>query len=72
VAVNGREFSPDVWKAAVKATTSSFNPITVLVKQAGYFQSLALNYHGGPKYPHLERIPGTTDMLVQIMSPHTK
>jgi predicted metalloprotease with PDZ domain len=72
VAVNGREFSPDVWKAAVKATTASYAPTSVLVKQAGYFQTLTLNYRGGPKYPHLERIPGTTDMLVKIMSPRAK
>ncbi|HLI97497.1 MAG TPA: hypothetical protein VKT72_15615 [Candidatus Baltobacteraceae bacterium] len=70
VAVNGREFSPDVWKRAVKATTASFTPITVLIKQAGYYQSLTLSYHGGAKYPHLVRIPGTTDMLVKIMAPH--
>jgi hypothetical protein len=70
MAVNNREFSPDIWKAAVKATSASFTPITVLIKQAGYYQSLTLNYHGGAKYPHLERIPGTTDMLVQIMTPH--
>jgi len=31
---------------------------------------LSLNYHDGLKYPHLERIPGTTDMLSEIMAPH--
>ncbi len=70
VAVNGREFSPDVWKRAVKATTASFSPISVLIKQAGYYQTMTLKYHGGAKYPHLERISGTTDMLVKIMTPH--
>jgi predicted metalloprotease with PDZ domain len=72
MAVNNREFSPDVWRSAVKATTASFTPMNVLVKQAGYYQSITLNYHGGLKYPHLERLPGTTDMLVEIMSPHAK
>jgi predicted metalloprotease with PDZ domain len=70
VAVNGREYSPDVWHRAVKETSANFNPIDVLVKQAGYFQTLSLHYHGGAKYPHLVRIAGTADMLTSIMSPH--
>jgi predicted metalloprotease with PDZ domain len=72
VAVNGRAFSADVWHAAVKATTASFKPIDVLVDQDGYYHDIILNYRGGAKYPHLERIKGTTDMLTAIMRPHAK
>jgi predicted metalloprotease with PDZ domain len=72
VAVNDRSFTPDVWRAAVKATSASFGPMDVLVSQNGYFHDIMLQYHGGAKYPHLVRIPGTVDMLALIMQPHAK
>ena len=72
VAMNGREFTPDAWASAVAATSASFSPIALLVKQNGYFQNVTLNYRGGAKHPHLVRIPGTTDMFAQIMRPHAK
>ncbi|MHB8462939.1 MAG: M61 family metallopeptidase [Vulcanimicrobiaceae bacterium] len=72
VAVNDRAFTPAVWRAAVKATSSSFAPITVLVDHGGFYQELTLKYRGGAKYPHLVRIPGTVDMFADIMRPHAK
>ncbi len=72
VAINDREFTPDAWSAAIKATSAGFNPIAVLVKHAGYYQNMTLNYRGGAKHPHLVRIPGTADMFADIMRPHAK
>jgi len=31
-----------------------------------------VNYHGGEKYPELERIPNTPDMLGEIIKPMAK
>ena len=72
VAVNDRQFSPDVWKAAIKSTSSSFAPMRLSVEQDGFYKEMTLRYHGGAKHPHLERIPGTVDMLTLIMEPHAK
>jgi predicted metalloprotease with PDZ domain len=72
VAVNDREFTPEVWYAAVKATSSSFAALRLVVEQDGYYRDLTVHYHGGARYPHLERIKGTTDMLALIMRPHAK
>ena len=72
VALNDRAFTPAAWRAAIKATSSSFNPIDVLVNHAGYYQDVPLRYHGGAKHPHLVRIPGTVDMFADIMRPHAK
>jgi len=72
IAINNREFTPDAWNAAVAATSASFSPIAVLVKQNGSFQNITLNYRGGAKHPHLVRIRGAADMLAQIMRPHAK
>jgi predicted metalloprotease with PDZ domain len=69
-AVNGRTFSHKVWNDTLKASDSSTSAIALLVKQGQYFQTIALGYHGGLKYPHLVRLPGTVDMLSSIMAPH--
>lgn len=70
VAVDGRQFSSDVWNEAVGGATASNAPIELIVDQGGWYSRIALDYHGGLKYPHLERLPGTVDMLSQIMAPH--
>ncbi|MBV8283419.1 MAG: M61 family peptidase [Candidatus Eremiobacteraeota bacterium] len=72
VSINDREFTPDAWHAAIKATSSSFAPLRITVEQDEYFKELVLHYHGGLKYAHLQRIPGTTDMLTLITQPHAK
>jgi hypothetical protein len=33
---------------------------------------VTLNYHGGERYPHLERVSGTPDRLDDILKPMTK
>jgi predicted metalloprotease with PDZ domain len=72
VAIDGRAFTPDLWAEAIKATSASFSPIRVLIENDGYYSTLVLHYHGGAKYPHLVRIPGTYDMLSDIMRPHAR
>lgn len=67
VAVNNRAWKPEVLKAAVKEAKSGTAPITLLVKKGNVFRTIALDYHGGLRYPHLERIPGTRDRLESIL-----
>ncbi len=70
VAVNGRKFSAPVWKTEMNAAKTSKAPIRLLVNHGSYFETVLLDYHDGLKYPHLVRLPGTKDMLAQIMRPH--
>jgi predicted metalloprotease with PDZ domain len=72
VAINDREFTPDAWRAAIKATSTNFAPIVLLVNHSGFYQDITLTYTGGLKYPHLVRIGGTVDMLGDIVKPHAK
>jgi predicted metalloprotease with PDZ domain len=69
IAVNDREFSPKIWTEAIADAKGSTTPIELRVKQGTWYSRIALNYHDGVKIPHLERIPGTTDMLSEIMQP---
>lgn len=68
-AVNGIEFGPDVLLRAIVAAKSNDGPITLLVKNQGWFVSYAVDYHGGLKYAHLERRRGAPDYLSEIISP---
>jgi hypothetical protein len=38
----------------------------LLVNDGDHLNTVTLNYTGGLKYPHLERIPGTPDRLGPI------
>ena len=68
VAVNNRVFKPEVLKAAVKAAKDGKEPIQLLVKKGNVLRTISLDYHGGLRYPRLERIPGTKDRLEGIYS----
>ncbi len=72
LAVDGQQFSTDVLEYAVKRAVHSGAPISFITTQNGWYQTLSLDYHGGMRYPHLEQIPGTTDMLAAITAPHAK
>jgi predicted metalloprotease with PDZ domain len=69
VAVNNRAYKGEVLKAAVKAARDGKSPIDLLVKQGANYRTIALDYHGGLRYPHLERIAGSPDRLATILKP---
>ncbi|HKV96322.1 MAG TPA: M61 family peptidase [Gammaproteobacteria bacterium] len=69
VAVNGRAFTPEVFREAIREAKGSAEPIKLLVKDLTYYQTYAVDYHGGLRYPHLERVAGTRDYLDQIIAP---
>ncbi len=70
VAVDARTFSPKVLDEAIKAAEHRSAPIEVIVKRNDIFRTVSIDYHGGLRSPHLERIPGTTDGLSAIVAPH--
>jgi predicted metalloprotease with PDZ domain len=72
LAVNGQQFSSDVIEYAVKLAQHSPSAIALITTQTGWYQTLSLDYHDGIRYPHLERIPGSADMLAAIAAPHAK
>ena len=51
---------------AVLAAHHSGPPLRLLVSGGDVFREVTFDYHGGPRYPHLERIDGTPDELTPI------
>jgi predicted metalloprotease with PDZ domain len=69
VAVNGRSYSPEMLREAVKTNSDGKHPIELLVKSGDYYKTVKIDYRDGLRYPHLARIEGTPDRLTQILSP---
>jgi predicted metalloprotease with PDZ domain len=67
VAVNGREFSADVLRDALKTGKASKEPLELLVENADYYKTYKIDYHEGEKYPHLVRDEAKPDTLSEIM-----
>jgi predicted metalloprotease with PDZ domain len=67
VAVNGRRFSPDVLREALKAAKNGSAPIELLVENTDYYKTYKIDYHGGEKYPHLVRDDSKPDLLTEIL-----
>jgi predicted metalloprotease with PDZ domain len=68
IAVNGRKFSPDVLQAAIDAAKDPSRSIELITVSDDEYRTIAIDYHGGDRYPHLERVAGTPDLLASIMA----
>ena len=67
VAVNGRRFSAEVLRDAVKATKNNSTPLELLVENTDYYKTYKIDYHGGEQYPHLVRDDSKPDLLTEIL-----
>jgi predicted metalloprotease with PDZ domain len=70
VAVNGRKFSSDVLKDAIKAAPSTKGPLELLIENHEFFSTHPLDYHDGLRNPHLAREAKAADVLSEIIAPH--
>lgn len=68
-AVNGESFNLERLKTAIAASQTSREPIQLLVKRGEEYQTVSIDYHGGPRYPVLQRNEGTPDRLDAILAP---
>jgi len=66
LAVNGRKFSKNVLRDALKAAKNSSDPIELLVENTDYFRTFKIDYHDGEKFPHLVRDASKPDVLSEI------
>jgi len=69
VAINGRKFSPEILREALREGKNSSSPLELLVENTDYYKTFKLDYHGGEKYPHLVRDESKPDVLSDIIKP---
>jgi predicted metalloprotease with PDZ domain len=66
IAVNGRRWNPDGLREAIRQASGGHEPIELLIENEDFFRTYKIDYHGGERYPHLERISGKPDLLSDI------
>ena len=69
VAVNNRSYSADRLKEAVKASKESKEPIRLLMKSGDRYREVNIDYHGGLRYPHLQKLGDGEAGLDQLLQP---
>ena len=72
VAVNGRRFSNDELKRAIAGSKTATTAMELIVENGSYFKTVGIDYHGGLRYPHLERVAGKEDGLTPIAAARVK
>jgi predicted metalloprotease with PDZ domain len=66
IAVNGRQYSAEVLRDAIRAGKGGTAPLELLVENTDYYKTYKLDYHGGERYPHLVRDESKPDLLSEI------
>jgi predicted metalloprotease with PDZ domain len=65
--VGGHVYSARGVEAALAESKGGSAPIEVVTADGDAIRVHRLDYHGGPRYPHLERIDGRPDVLSEIL-----
>ena len=71
VAINGRRWNSQLLRTAIASAATNSAPIELLVENEEYFKTYKVDYHGGERYPQLERDPAKPDVLSDIIKPLT-
>ncbi len=66
IAVNGIAYDSDRLKETITEAKKGGPPISLLIKAGDRYRTVDIDYHGGLRYPRLERIEGTPDLLSAI------
>ncbi len=72
IAVNNRRFTAMVLHEAIEKTANGGDPVELMVRNGEYFSVHRIEYHGGQRYPHLERDETKPDVLSRIIEPLRK
>ena len=71
VAVNGRAYSDKILREAVTTAATNRAPLALLTLENDFYTTRPVDYHGGEKYPVLERDATKPDLIGDIIKPLT-
>jgi predicted metalloprotease with PDZ domain len=71
VGVNGRIYTHDGLEDAIKAAKDG-GTISLMAIVDDYYKTFTVNYHGGPRYPHLVKDEGKPDELDELIKARVK
>jgi predicted metalloprotease with PDZ domain len=67
LSVNGRAWSTDVLHEAIASAKNSTAPIALIVENGSFNETYKVDYHGGERYPHLERDNTKPDVIADVI-----
>jgi predicted metalloprotease with PDZ domain len=70
VAVNGRKFDGDALKRAIKAAAGNGPAPELLIHDGEIYRTVKLDWHGGLRYPRLEKVGKGEGTLDALLAPH--
>jgi predicted metalloprotease with PDZ domain len=68
LAVNGAAYGAEVLKDAIRSAKGTALPIELIVKTGDRYRVVAIDYHDGLRYPHLERDAAVPARLDEILA----
>lgn len=68
IAVNGKAFDIDLLKTAITKAKTGQESIELIVKSDDNIKTVKIDYHGGLRYPVLQRIEGKPALLDDILA----
>ncbi|MGL3823402.1 M61 family metallopeptidase [Sphingopyxis sp. R3-92] len=69
VAVDGVSYSRERIEAAVRAATDGKTPVRLIVERGGRYRNIDIGYHGGLRWPHLEKTGSGPDWFDRLLAP---
>jgi predicted metalloprotease with PDZ domain len=69
VAVNGRQYSNDIFRRAIREARGGRDLIRLLIKRGERYNEVAIDYHDGLRYPALERVGTGPSGLDALLAP---
>ncbi|HTY59220.1 MAG TPA: M61 family peptidase [Bacteroidota bacterium] len=67
IAVDGKKFTREVVRDAVRLASGTSSPLELLARNGDFYRTYAVDYHGGERYPFLERDRTRADLLSEII-----
>ncbi len=69
LAVDGLAYDAERLRSAIARAKTGTEPVELLVRVGERFHTVRVDYHGGLRYPHLEREPTQKPLLDDILTP---
>jgi predicted metalloprotease with PDZ domain len=69
LAINGVPYDADLLKRTIAAAAATSSPIDLTMHSGRRVWTVHVDYHGGLRYPHLERVAATPARLDDILTP---
>ena len=69
VSVNGTAYTPALLKKAIVDAEKGTAPIVLVLLRGDEYKTFSFDYHGGLRYPSLQRVDGTPALFDDILAP---